>query len=149
MRLGGPAGSAAAAQQVLAAAAQNSVTGSLEGDTLVTSKAQRAAIMQKLWARSKVICLRNMVEVDEVDSQLEEEISGECSKYGKVDKVVIATMDDPLHKGKKQVKIFVSFLDEHQAAAAVTALDKRWFAGKSVQASFYDQDRFNHNDFSG
>jgi hypothetical protein len=32
-----------------------------------------------------------------------------------------------------QVRIFVVFGDEASAAKAVAALDKRWFAGKSVQ----------------
>ena len=36
---------------------------------------------------AQIICLRNMVSHDEVDSQLEDEITDECSKYGSVQKV--------------------------------------------------------------
>ena len=38
---------------------------------------------------SKVVCLRNMVGAEEVDESLEEEIEGECSKYGEVENVII------------------------------------------------------------
>ena len=47
--------------------------------------------MVKFWPNCpvKVVCLRNMVEAEDVDESLEEEIEEECSKYGDVDNVII------------------------------------------------------------
>ena len=38
-------------------------------------------------SQSNVIVLRNMVTVEDLDEQLEEEVTSECSKYGTVVKV--------------------------------------------------------------
>ena len=40
-------------------------------------------------SESVVIVLRNMVTPDEVDDDLQDEISDECSKYGDVERVII------------------------------------------------------------
>ena len=36
-----------------------------------------------------MLCLKNMVASEEVDEQLQEEIEGECGKYGDVVNVII------------------------------------------------------------
>lgn len=63
----------------------------MEENLSVSTAAQRAALMQKLAMSSvktsKVVCLKNMVDPEEVDDQLESEITDECSKHGIVQKV--------------------------------------------------------------
>ena len=54
--------------------------------------------------------LRNMVDAPDLDEELEEEVTSECSKYGSVDRVVIyqekqGSEDD----AEVVVKIFVAF----------------------------------------
>ena len=49
-------------------------------------------VMQKLMSRklqSRVVVLRNMVGPDEIDEELEEEVTSECESYGPVDRVII------------------------------------------------------------
>ena len=48
--------------------------------------------MQKLMreqSESKVVLLKNMVTVDEVDEDLKEEIEEECSTFGPVENVIL------------------------------------------------------------
>jgi len=112
----------------------------------VSSGIQRAQIMAKLANRpSKVVLLKNMVDADDVDEQLEEEITEECNKFGPVAKVIIATLEEG---GSKLVKIFVQFNDQASALRAVTSLHKRWFGGKVVHAQTYDEDRFARQDYA-
>jgi poly(U)-binding-splicing factor PUF60 len=40
-----------------------------------------------------VLLLKNMVDADDVDEQLEEEITEECNKFGAVNKVITATLE--------------------------------------------------------
>ena len=49
-------------------------------------------VMQKLMSRklqSRVVVLRNMVGPDEIDEELEDEVTSECETYGAVDRVII------------------------------------------------------------
>merc|ERR1711983_449829 len=51
----------------------------------IKGQSARHLVMQKLMrtqSESVVICLRNMVTPEEVDDDLQDEISDECSKYG-------------------------------------------------------------------
>ena len=63
-----------------------------------------------LCVQSKVMVLRNMVDAEDLDEELEDEVTSECSKYGSVDRVVIyqekqGAEDD----AEVVVKIFVTF----------------------------------------
>lgn len=60
--------------------------------------------------QSKVMVLQNMVTASDLDEDLEEEVTSECSKHGPVDRVVIyqerqGTEDD----ADIIIKIFVEF----------------------------------------
>ena len=54
-------------------------------------------VMQKLMHRklqSRVAVLRNMVDPDEIDEELEDEVTSECESYGPVDRVIIYQVRD-------------------------------------------------------
>ncbi|GMS79868.1 hypothetical protein PENTCL1PPCAC_2043, partial [Pristionchus entomophagus] len=106
----------------------------------------RHLLMTKLMRvnRSSVVLLKNMVTPDDIDEFLEGEIREECGKFGAVSEVVIAS--DPV---AGSAKVFVRFSDPIEAEAAKQSLDKRFFAGRSIIATIYDQAMFEHNDLSG
>ncbi|XP_017770984.1 PREDICTED: poly(U)-binding-splicing factor half pint isoform X3 [Nicrophorus vespilloides] len=112
----------------------------------------RHLVMQKLMRKvdSRVVILRNMVGPDDVDESLQEEIQEECSKFGGVERVIIynekQSEDDD---DNVVVKIFVEFAQTREAESARDALNGRYFAGRKVRASLYDQTLFDHSDFSG
>ena len=67
--------------------------------------------------------------------------SAECAKYGKVRAVKVAVAG-------AVVRVFVLFGaatqgGHQQAAAAVAALNKRWFAGRQLSAALFDQSKFD------
>jgi len=67
--------------------------------------------------------------------------SAECAKYGKVRAVKVAVAG-------AAVRVFVLFGaatqgGHQQAAAAVAALNKRWFAGRQLSAALFDQSKFD------
>lgn len=99
---------------------------------------------------SSVIKLGNMVNDDEVDEDLERDVTEECSKYGTVEKVVIYKEK----QGEKDidpciVKIFVKFTGPPAAQNAINNLDKRWFGGRQTQAEFYPEAKFVLGNYSG
>eukprot|EP00899_Mesostigma_viride_P003527 jgi/Mesvir1/13175/Mv06138-RA.1 len=96
---------------------------------------------------SRCMLLINMVEPEGVDDELEEEVKEECGKHGAIERVVIHMATDAT--GKQFVKIFVLFVDTRGAATGVQALQGRWFGGKKIQASLYDEARFQRADYSG
>ncbi|XP_013168450.1 PREDICTED: poly(U)-binding-splicing factor half pint [Papilio xuthus] len=118
----------------------------------ISGQSARHLVMQRLMRRraSRTVLLRNMVSADEVDEALHHEIQEECSKWGRVERLVIynerqSDDDDPAHA---HVKIFVQFAEPEEAAAAAAALDGRYFGGRTVRAALYDQDLFDHGDLS-
>ncbi|KAL1500954.1 hypothetical protein ABEB36_006366 [Hypothenemus hampei] len=112
----------------------------------------RHFVMQKLMRKvdSRVVILRNMVGPEDVDETLQDEIQEECSKFGQVERVIIynekQNEDDD---NDVIVKIFVEFFETPEAEKARDALNGRYFGGRMVQASLYDQTLFDHSDFSG
>lgn len=119
----------------------------------IKGQSARHLVMQKLMrtqSESVVICLRNMVTPDEVDEELQEEISDECSKYGEVERVIIyQERQSEEEDAEVLVKIFVEFKDSKAAKTAKQALNGRFFGGRIVNCEIYDQDLYDHNDFSG
>lgn len=72
----------------------------------------RQMLMQKLMRKieSRVIVLKNMVTVDDIDDELESEVTDECGKFGTVNRVIIyqeKQSDD--EDAEVIVKIFVEF----------------------------------------
>ncbi|XP_076841004.1 poly(U)-binding-splicing factor PUF60-B isoform X2 [Brachyhypopomus gauderio] len=98
---------------------------------------------------STVMVLRNMVGPEDIDDDLEGEVTEECGKFGAVNRVIIYQE----RQGEEEdaeiiVKIFVEFSDTEEMNKAIHALNNRWFAGRKVVAEVYDQERFNNSDLS-
>jgi len=93
--------------------------------------------------------LRNMVGPEDIDDDLEGEVTEECGKFGAVNRVIIYQEK----QGEEEdadiiVKIFVEFSMASEMNKAIQALNDRWFGGRKVVAEVYDQDRFNSSDLS-
>ncbi|XP_057307657.1 poly(U)-binding-splicing factor PUF60-like isoform X2 [Hydractinia symbiolongicarpus] len=117
----------------------------------ISGKDARYMMMQKLsrGAASGVLVLRNMVGAEEVDEDLEEEVTEECSRFGEVKKVVIYQEKQGEEESAEViVKIFVEFAKTESAETAQTALHGRWFGGRNIQAQVYDEDKFKAQDYT-
>jgi len=152
----GQAGSSAADAATAAMMAANSLGRSAPGDALskeenltIGGVNQRLALMQKL-ARSsqptsRVLGLKNMLTPEDLDEDLEGEITSEVSKYGVVQRLVIFHEDEGLPSAT--VKVFILFATEQDATVAQEKLHGRWFGGSQIIAEFWDERRFEANDF--
>ena len=76
---------------------------------------------------------------------LQSETKQECMKYGDVKDCLIyevrATATRKV-KPEEAVRIFVSFDRQQSAMKALLDLNGRFFAGREVKASFYDEAKF-------
>lgn len=115
----------------------------------------RQLVMQRLMRpqESKVVILRNMVGIEDVDETLQDEIQDECSKFGVVERVIIynekQTENEDDEDAEVIVKIFVEFSASSECTLAKDALHGRFFGGRRVIAQSYDQALFDHGDLSG
>ncbi|CAL1271655.1 unnamed protein product [Larinioides sclopetarius] len=112
----------------------------------------RHILMQKLMRRneSSVIILRNMVGVEDLDDDLESEVTDECGRYGAVKRVIIyQERQSEDEDAEIIVKIFVEFSASAEACKARDALNGRFFGGRIVKAELYDQTLYEANDLSG
>ncbi|XP_063063144.1 poly(U)-binding-splicing factor PUF60-B isoform X2 [Engraulis encrasicolus] len=117
----------------------------------ISGSTARHMVMQKLLRKqeSSVMVLRNMVGPEDIDDDLEGEVTEECGKFGAVNRVIIYQE----RQGEEDdaeiiVKIFVEFSEASEMNKAIQALNNRWFAGRKVIAEVYDQERFNNSDLS-
>ncbi|CAF0761903.1 unnamed protein product, partial [Didymodactylos carnosus] len=126
---------------------------SQQEDLTLKGREQRHLLMQKLNQRrleSRVCVLRNMVSPEDVDDDLQQEITEECSKYGEVSRVVIYTEQQGEEDDAEQiVKIFVEFQYSKHAEKAAESLNGRWFGGRMIKAEVYDQAAYEAEDLSG
>lgn len=112
----------------------------------------RHMVMQKLMRKteSRVVVLRNMVGVEDLDDDLKSEVTDECGRFGSVTRVIIyqesQSEDDDT---EVIVKIFVEFAHPIECERARDALNGRYFGGRLVKAELYDQNMFDTNDLSG
>ncbi|XP_061109949.1 poly(U)-binding-splicing factor PUF60a isoform X2 [Conger conger] len=117
----------------------------------ISGSSARHMVMQKLLRKqeSTVMVLRNMVGPEDIDDDLEGEVTEECGKFGAVSRVIIyqekqGEEDD----AEVIVKIFVEFSMASEMNKAIQALNNRWFGGRKVIAEVYDQERFDNSDLS-
>ncbi|XP_010538267.1 PREDICTED: DNA-damage-repair/toleration protein DRT111, chloroplastic [Tarenaya hassleriana] len=97
---------------------------------------------------TRVLLLRNMVGPGEVDDELEDEVGSECSKYGTVTRVLIFEITEPNFPSDQAVRIFVQFARSEETTKALVDLNGRYFGGRVVQASFYDEEKFSKNELA-
>ncbi|KAK1324853.1 hypothetical protein QJS10_CPA01g00548 [Acorus calamus] len=97
---------------------------------------------------TKVLLLRNMVGPGEVDDDLEDEVASECAKYGTVTRVLIFEITEQGFPAEEAVRIFVQFERSEETTKALIDLDGRYFGGRTVRASFYDEERFGQNELA-
>lgn len=88
-------------------------------------------------AASRVLLLENLVARGEVDADLEEEVRGECGRFGKVVQVRVHE-----GKGSEDVRVFVHFREKAACDEAQAAMHNRWFGGRQVRAAAYDEEAF-------
>jgi len=124
-------------------------------DMSIKGKSARQMVMQRLMGsrakvESVVLLLRNMVSQEEVDEELQTEIEEECNKYGKVQNVIIyQERQSEEEEAEIHVKIFVEFSEHSEVKNAKSALDGRFFGGRTVTAAVYDQELWDQQDLSG
>jgi poly(U)-binding-splicing factor PUF60 len=132
---------------------QDMATLSQQENLSIKGKSARHLVMQKLMRsqrESVVVMLKNMVTPDEVDDELQEEVQDECSKFGEVERVIIYhEKQSEEEDAEVVVKIFVEFKDAQGAKGCKEKMHGRFFAGRIITAEIYDQDLYDHNDFSG
>jgi len=119
---------------------------------VIKGSSARHMLMQKLMRKSetRVVVLKNMVDIDDIDDLLESEVTEECGKYGVVSRVIIYKEKQSEEEDAETiVKIFVEFSSPAEAVNARKALHGRYFSGRQVIAELYDQTLYDDNDLSG
>jgi splicing factor 45 len=96
---------------------------------------------------SCVVLLKNMVGPGDVDEMLADECKQECSKYGPVnDCVIFEITTDPDCPAEERVRTFVFFEKQESAVKAYREMNGRFFGGRQIAASFYDEVKFQKRD---
>merc|ERR1719354_23102 len=96
--------------------------------------------------QTKVLVLRNMLSEEDIDSDLEDEVRGECEKYGKVEEISVKIINEKTNFS--EVKIFIKFGDELDCVRSLGKLNGRWFDGRQVRCDLYDEVLFTKKDYS-
>lgn len=91
---------------------------------------------------------QNMVGPGEVDDELHSETREECEKHGPVADCVIFEVQGAALPEAERVRIFVAFAKQESAVKAYVAMNGRFFGGRQVQASFFDEERFAKRDLA-
>jgi len=127
---------------------------------------------------SRCVVLENMVGPDDLDDDdLAEEVESETARYGHVERVVIHKGREEAREAVVVkvfilfqqaagtvtplpvvlfISLFISILTLHalrannapEAQGALTALHGRWFGGRLIKASFYDEQLFLTGDYA-
>ncbi|KAK9813502.1 hypothetical protein WJX73_002933 [Symbiochloris irregularis] len=95
---------------------------------------------------TRVVLLRNMVGPGDVDEDLEDEVGNECSKYGNIQRVVIFEVTEPNYPDEQAVRIFVEFDRVESATKSLVDLEGRFFGGRNIRATFYDESKFERDE---
>jgi len=107
----------------------------------------------KIFPPSRILVLKNMVQVEELEideeyEEIQEDVKEECEKSGKVLSMKIPR---PI-KGKTDIpglgKIFLEYSTIDEAKNARKELHGRIFADNTVEVSYYDEALYANNDFT-
>ncbi|KAF9427080.1 hypothetical protein BGZ76_002476 [Entomortierella beljakovae] len=147
------ANAASTAQRLVAMGQSSGLNGDRESvaseENMSISGNQRYMVMQSLArsggivpptqpepAQPTVVRLQYTATPADIDDQLEEEFSEECSKYGPVTRVRLLPLADGI------LRIFIQFTSPVDARSAAAQLHGRQFDGKTIQASLFDTAEF-------
>jgi len=124
---------------------------SAQEDVKLSGVGARHMIMQKLMRTGNtcVMVLKNMVGYEDIDDDLQQEVTDECGKFGQVDRVVIyEEKQSEDEDAEVEVKIFVKFSKATFCSEAIRALNGRWFGGRKIEALPFPQEKFNNQDLT-
>jgi len=111
------------------------------------------ATTAKIFPPSRILVLKNMVQIEELEIdeefvEIQEDVKEECEKFGKVLSIKIPR---PV-KGKTDIpglgKIFLEYSTVDEAKNARKELHGRIFADNTVEVSYYDEALYTNNDFT-
>ncbi len=102
---------------------------------------------------SCVVLIKNMVGPGEVDASLVPDTTAECLKYGPVNRVVVheVSISDRQRlqcPDEECVRTFVAFERQDSAIRAFRDMNGRFFAGRKLTASFFDEVAFGRNELA-
>jgi splicing factor 45 len=104
-----------------------------------------------LTAPSCIVLIKNMSSPSDITTSaskklLESELIGECSaKYGQVRECIVLDISERVRPPPPEhecVRCFVNFEEQVSAVKAVRDLNDRFFGGRQITASFYDETRY-------
>ncbi len=75
-------------------------------------------------------------------------MGGECGKYGAVTGVLIFEVTEPGFPAEQAVRIFVRFDRAEAATRALVDLEGRFFGGRTVRATFFDEGKFERQELA-
>ncbi len=99
---------------------------------------------------SCAVLLRNMVAPGEaVDEEaLAGETRDECTRYGVVRGCVVRQAPARVRcRDEDRVLVFVCFERHESALRAFKDMDQRFFSGRQISVTFFDEERFHQGDF--
>ncbi|XP_015065921.1 splicing factor U2af large subunit B isoform X2 [Solanum pennellii] len=121
--------------------------------------AQQQIALQRLMLQpgalaTKVLCLTQVVEVDELSNDEDyqdilEDMRTECGKFGSLVNVVIPRPSPDGEHAPGVGKVFLEYGDVESASKARQSLNGRKFGGNQVIAVFYPENKFYEGDYDG
>lgn len=96
---------------------------------------------------SRIVELRNMLTMDDLAVEQEyqeilEDTRDECSQFGSLQTVLIPKANEP-----GATKIYLEYGSNGDAGTAIKALAGRTFDGRSVEAAYFDEEKFAKRQF--
>jgi len=105
----------------------------------------RPSVTELIKNPTRIVLMKNMVGPGEVDEELEPEVKEECeAKYGEIVKVHIVEKENV--PDNEVVQIYLEFKRIECAIKALVDLNGRFFGGREVQASFFNENSFSAGD---
>mmetsp|Transcript_37387 Transcript_37387/g.69648 ORF Transcript_37387/g.69648 Transcript_37387/m.69648 type:complete len:371 (+) Transcript_37387:139-1251(+) len=98
---------------------------------------------------STILLLSNINK--KVDADIEKEMEQECQKYGSIRMCLVreVSLQTDRIADNDEVCVYVCFYKQESAVRAFRDLDGRYFDGRQIVATFYDEDIFRKNILAG